>query len=598
MGANASTPGGGAQRDEYTGSGARAGTTTRIPDDLYELLEVDPAAEADEIRKAFRKQALKWHPDKNAGSEDASKRFVKIQAAYDVLSDDQERAYYDSHRGSIGADDQESDADFRERAKRAANSKTAIRLTSKQLMRFFDPSMWNGDVSDGPNGFYAIYRTLFETISQSEMYATAPHGEPALSTPEDYPSFGNSYTMYDATDGTLKRFYSAFLGFASRRPFNEVDKYRLQDAPDRRVKRLMEKENKRQRDEARKEYNETVRQLASFVKKRDPRFLSSTSSDPLRARQLEKQKLQNQLKEAAVEAAKMREATAKNYREQDWQRVRAGHISSDESEDDDEDDDDEEVNGEGREVDVGEVDGAEAADEIEDDLEMPDWYCAACEKEFASQGAWDNHERSKKHLKNVDRLVREMQDEDEEFGLSKATFEQQLSFHDLAAEEGQKKEDEEVFPKMSKKDKKKARRKGGPQQWDPAEDLEAKADEALNSVVEAQDPADAQEAPGSAVPLDDDDLPSEQPSVNGDDDSTGTPGAPQISKKDKRRAREAAKKLAAAAASGASTPAETCNVCQESFASRSKLFTHIKDTGHAAAEAPSGGASRKKGKRR
>lgn len=70
---------------------------------------------------SFRKEALKWHPDKNAGSVEASQRFVKIQAAYDVyalqdkhircrtdithrlrLSDDQERAYYDAHRGDIG----------------------------------------------------------------------------------------------------------------------------------------------------------------------------------------------------------------------------------------------------------------------------------------------------------------------------------------------------------------------------------------------------------------------------------------------------------------------------------------------------------------
>ena len=219
-------------------------------------------------------------------------------------------------------DDLEDESQLRERAARASASKQSVRISSKQLTRFFDPTLWNGDFSDGPNSFYAIYRTLFDTINESEIYAVAPAGEPGLAAPPvKYPSFGNSYMQYDASDGTLKKFYAAFLNFSSRRPFNEVDQYRLQDAPDRRVRRLMEKENKRARDDARKDYNEAVRSLASFLKKRDPRFLNSTSSDPLRVKQLEKQKLQASLRDAALQAAKKREENAKNYQEQAWQRV-------------------------------------------------------------------------------------------------------------------------------------------------------------------------------------------------------------------------------------------------------------------------------------
>ncbi|HSU66603.1 MAG TPA: J domain-containing protein, partial [Tepidisphaeraceae bacterium] len=61
-------------------------------------------ASADEIRKAHRKLALKYHPDRNKGNKDAEDRFKEIQEAYDVLSDDTKRANYDQfgHAG-VGA---------------------------------------------------------------------------------------------------------------------------------------------------------------------------------------------------------------------------------------------------------------------------------------------------------------------------------------------------------------------------------------------------------------------------------------------------------------------------------------------------------------
>ncbi len=62
------------------------------------------------------------------------------------------------------------------------------------------------------------------------------------------------------------------MNFQSRKSFGWSDKYDLRDAPDRRVKRLMEKENKRARDAAKREYNDAVRSLAAFIRKRDPRY--------------------------------------------------------------------------------------------------------------------------------------------------------------------------------------------------------------------------------------------------------------------------------------------------------------------------------------
>ena len=73
--------------------------------DYYEVLGVERNADADTIKKAYRKAAIKYHPDKNPGDKEAEEKFKEAAEAYDVLSNEDKRARYDryGHAGMGGA---------------------------------------------------------------------------------------------------------------------------------------------------------------------------------------------------------------------------------------------------------------------------------------------------------------------------------------------------------------------------------------------------------------------------------------------------------------------------------------------------------------
>ncbi|KAK6501001.1 hypothetical protein TWF506_003757 [Arthrobotrys conoides] len=520
-------------------------TTGTMKEDFYILLGVDRNADQDEIKKAYRKKALELHPDKNVNNvEAATQLFSEVQAAYEVLSDPQERAWYDSHKDQILRDDLD-DTD-------QTVHPTNITLTTSTLLQQFSLFSSRMDMTDSnPQGFYTTASKIFSTLSREEEEAAALANEDV----PYYPSFGNSKSDYQ---DDVKRFYTAWAGFSTFKSFAWVEKYRYRDAPDRRVKRLMEKENKRSRETAVREFNDTVKQFVLYIRKRDPRYLPNfQTTSELEAASREASKSQS--RKARLENA----AKVAAYKEADWSKTQDIHNSQEltDSEFEEEDEDDEE------------------------EQEIEEFECVACNKTFKTENQMEMHEKSKKHIKMVQSIKRQMRKDDIALDLD----------GDISAD----------APKLSKSKQKKQKNKAkNARYFDEEDDDESeKDDEDVDDTSEHLD--DEEEQPSKPAPTENAQTPSAENPKNAknpdeeeeeDSDESFTKDAqnmhiseptsqpsndekPQPQKAKTKKARRRAKQ-------SKPDPQESqnkCGVCNESFDSRTKLFQHIKNENHATA---------------
>ncbi|KAG6001366.1 hypothetical protein E4U21_004416 [Claviceps maximensis] len=335
----------------------------------YELIGIEWNATDLEIKKAYHRKALELHPDRNLNDiQEATRKFAEIQAAYEILSDPQERAWYDSHRDAILAGNDNPSAE--------PTSFRNIRLTSTEeildLIRKFSHTK---GFNDDSTGFFGMAREVFEHLAIEEEAAA----DVVDADRHQYPTFGFSDDEYDTV---VKPFYASWSGFSTRKSFSWKEKYRLSDAPDRRARRVMEKENKKCREDAIRQFNEAVRFLTSFVRRRDPRYIPNSQTHADRQISLRSA--------AASQAARSRTANQQNigvYEDPDWTRPQE--------------------------------DGAHGDDfsDIEAESEVEIHKCVVCNKIFKSIQQFEVHESSKKHNKAVQQLRPKTRKEPLDLGL-------------------------------------------------------------------------------------------------------------------------------------------------------------------------------------
>lgn len=336
-----------------------------MPRCYYEVLEVERDASDDLIKKSYRKLALKWHPDKNDNSEESTRVFTEIQQAYEVLIDQQERAWYDKHREKIirGGDDYVDN--------------------SINLMKYFSASVYCG-YGDDEQGFYAVYSNVFRIITEEDS-------EFATDKDLEVPEFGTSLSDYEEV---VQPFYAHWQSYSTMKSYVWLDKYDLREAPNRRVQRLMEKDNKKIRDAAKRERNEEVRALVKFVRKRDKRV--KVYLELLKEKDEERKRITDRKR---LEALREREKMFEQYKEESWASLSGleedlvqmnAHLDS--------------VFGKDNDV----------SDSQSEDEEEQQYYCVACDKAFKTEKALTNHEKSRKHRDNVAAIKREMADDQAE----------------------------------------------------------------------------------------------------------------------------------------------------------------------------------------
>ncbi|GAM87491.1 hypothetical protein ANO11243_055160 [Dothideomycetidae sp. 11243] len=521
----------------------------------YELLSIDRNATDDDIKKAYRRKALELHPDRNFGNVDeATRLFAEIQSAYQVLSDPQERAWYDSHESAI----LRGDDGVGENAEEQVYEGDVKVTTADDIARMIRKFNSNVTFSDAPSGFFGFLRETFEHLAKEEQVAAQWEN----SDVPDYPSFGHKEDDYE---DVVKPFYAMWSGFATRKSYKWKDRYRLSEAPDRRYRRAMEKENQKLREEGIREFNDAVRSFVAFVRKRDPRYIPTQQSET------ERQKVLRDA--AAAQAARARKENEERLKGAvpEWAQI----VQKDELE--------------------GEIEESESEEEH--------FECVACRKTFKSEKQWEAHEKSKKHQKSVQALKKKMRKENINLDLD----EEDASTTGVSTPAAQREAEEASDTDAATEDDLEERVNGV--HLDEVEskhgDIHAGNDVHENNETSTPNTTNSPQAEGEDDENEDDNEDDEEDQHSVKSDSSLAQAKPESDTEDQlstlqqpkmgKAAQKRAKKAAAAAAAHQGDNNFSCAQCGSAFPSKTRLFQHIKDFGHAAPKTVT--AKTKKGKR-
>jgi DnaJ homolog subfamily A member 5 len=324
----------------------------------YEILGLSRDCSPTDIKLAFRRLALTLHPDKQLPGSDiaaANAAFQELQHAHSVLSDPHERAYYDSHRSQILFSD--------------SSASGGAASPVPDLFAFFSSSAFSG-FSDTGRGFYKVYGDVFDKVFAQELAYARRMG---VLEPTAPPVIGNLDSPY----AQVTAFYNYWLGFATVMDFGWAAEWDAARGENRRVRRLMEEDNKKAMRKARREYNDAVRGLAAFCKKRDKRVV-----DMALKKKAEEEKRKAEERERKKQEEKKKKEQAMVYQEPEWARVE-------------------------------EEEGLFEEEEEEMRARKEELYCVACNKKFKSDKQWKNHEQSKKHRDKIAELRMVFKEEEE-----------------------------------------------------------------------------------------------------------------------------------------------------------------------------------------
>ncbi|CCE79425.1 Piso0_001487 [Millerozyma farinosa CBS 7064] len=562
----------------------------------YELLGVESDASDVDLKKAYRRKALQLHPDKNRDRiEEATEQFALIRAAYDVLSDPQERAWYDNHKSQILREDEAFDVEDVELV--------IPSISVDEILRHFNPSLYTR-MDDSIHGFYKAAGRLFERLASEEVSHAKQQGLKDFSKYLDdspnvdaideslllYPRFGNSKSDYISS---VREFYNKWTSFSSVKTFNWKDEYRSSMAPDRKTRRLMEKENKRARDAARKEYNETVRNFVMFIKKRDPRVKKGVQD-------FEKLKKKKQQQEVEAQARSVRTenlqklAQEKKFDIQDWQQFSREELDEIEQ------------------MLHDEYSSSESDfDEFEDVGNNDHYECIVCNKYFKSEKQYASHEKSKKHVKAVKRLKRQMEREGVELGIDSQPKDEQESFATASSDLDSLADDAHTDNDTGKDAEPEIPDQEISDSNVPSSKLHKTTSYEIDNDLSSLDASEVEESPSkvdenaaseslkshSVESSDEDDvnrLAAEiaayakfsndenqfDPSINDNDEWNDTKTKKKKSKAKKSGTKDGTFSNKDKAPNGSKK--EVCAKCKQTFTSRNQLFKHVDATGHAA----------------
>lgn len=429
---------------------------------------------------------------------------------------------------------------------------------TKLMMRY------NGklDYSNSASGFYGGLRDFFGQLAKEEELACRWDNM----DPVEYPDFGLKDDDYN---DVVRPFYAAWNGFATRKSYSWKDQYRPSDAPDRRVRRLMEKENRGLREEAIRKYNDAVRSLVAFVRKRDPRYQENQKSEE------DRQKILRDA--AAAQSARSRAAREAKLGEIDGSIVPEWAKST--RVDDDEGD--------------LSTDGETEQQEIE---------CVVCRKKFKSEAQYEAHEKSKKHIKLLKQLQRDMREQDlhiDDVNTDKQASPNSLNEPIFSSDENVAIASDSL---LGEDDNHLHRQKADTIGLEKRLNGDNRADGTSSSEWEQSSHGkDEDNVPRSeevrgrfADPASEDLAALLKATVNDDTASasdTDVPGVARLGKAKQKRAKRAAQKHDGE--KGSIGTDLRCAMCQAGFPSKTKLFNHIKDKGHAAPVATTGSTNSK-----